>query len=75
MANSAEKPLMVVGIDNSEQSNYALQWTLDHFFTPFLPNPPFKLLLVYAKATPNSTIRLAGPGNLTFTLLNSLYYI
>ena len=30
-----EKSVMVVGVDDSEHSFYALQWTLDHFFAPF----------------------------------------
>ncbi|PON65680.1 Universal stress protein [Parasponia andersonii] len=59
---TAEKPVMVVGIDDSEQSNYALEWTLDHFFAPFGSNPPFKLILVHAKPTPSSAVGLAGPG-------------
>ena len=77
MATTAEKPLMVVAVDDSEQSTYALEWTLDHFFTPFASNPPFKLLLVHAKPTPTSVVGLAGPGNLTWVhthfLINYMY--
>ncbi|GMN38007.1 hypothetical protein TIFTF001_007286 [Ficus carica] len=57
-----EKQVMVVGIDDSEQSSYALEWTLDHFFAPYASNPPFKLVIVHAKPTPTSAVGLAGPG-------------
>ncbi|XP_065861335.1 universal stress protein PHOS34 [Euphorbia lathyris] len=61
MAN-VEKQLMVVGIDDSEHSIYALNWTLDRFFLPFASNSPFRLVLVHAKPTPASAVGLAGPG-------------
>ena len=41
----AEKQVMVVAIDDSEHSTYALAWTIDHFFTPYASNHPFKLVL------------------------------
>ncbi|KAK3021039.1 hypothetical protein RJ639_047286 [Escallonia herrerae] len=59
---TSEKSVMVVAIDDSEHSFYALDWTLDHFFTPFVPNSPYKLVIVHAKPTPASAIGLAGPG-------------
>ncbi|KAK4376321.1 hypothetical protein RND71_006998 [Anisodus tanguticus] len=52
----AEKPVMVVGLDDSEHSFYALEWSLEHLFGPF------KLLIVHAKPTATSAIGLAGPG-------------
>ncbi|KAF3953853.1 hypothetical protein ACB098_10G113800 [Castanea mollissima] len=58
----AEKQVMVVGIDDSEHSTYALEWTLDHFFAPYATDHPFKLVLVHSKATPSAAIGLAGPG-------------
>ncbi|CAI0440437.1 unnamed protein product [Linum tenue] len=59
----AEKQVMVVGIDDSEHSVYALQWTLDHFFTPLPADASlFNLVLVHAKPTPTSVVGLAGPG-------------
>ncbi|KAK8499498.1 hypothetical protein V6N13_060986 [Hibiscus sabdariffa] len=59
---TSEKQTMVVGIDDSEHSMYALEWTLDHFFVPFASNPPFKLFIVHAKPTATSAVGLAGPG-------------
>jgi len=53
---------MVVGIDDSEQSVYALEWALDHFFTPFAPNFPLTLIILHAKPSSTSAIGLAGPG-------------
>ncbi|XP_058083480.1 universal stress protein PHOS34 [Magnolia sinica] len=58
---ATDKPVMVVGIDDSTQSFYALEWTLDHFFSPFPSNHPFKLVIVHAKPSPTSMVGLAGP--------------
>ncbi|GAA0157837.1 hypothetical protein LIER_15016 [Lithospermum erythrorhizon] len=57
----AEKSVMVVGIDDSDHSFYALQWILEHFFIE-PSQSPFKLLLVHAKPLPSTAIGLAGPG-------------
>ncbi|XP_071720525.1 uncharacterized protein [Rutidosis leptorrhynchoides] len=54
-----QKPVMIVGIDDSEHSFYALEWTLDHFLTPI---SPFKLVVVHSKPSPTSAIGFAGPG-------------
>ncbi|WZZ56174.1 universal stress protein PHOS34 [Brassica napus] len=62
MATVEEKPLMVVGVDESEQSTYALELTLDRFFAPYAPNFPFKLLIIHAKPNAVSAVGFAGPG-------------
>ena len=72
--SDSEKPVMMVGIDESEESFYALEWTLDHFFVPYSPNYPFKILLVHAKPPPSSAIGATGPGNLISSLF-SLYFL
>ncbi|XP_010269548.1 PREDICTED: universal stress protein PHOS34-like isoform X2 [Nelumbo nucifera] len=59
---TSEKSVMVVGIDDSEHSYYALEWTLDHFFVPYAANTPFNLVIVHAKPPPSTVIGLAGPG-------------
>lgn len=59
---TCEKQVMVVGIDDSEPSIYALEWTLDHFFAPFASNPPFNLFIVHAKPPASSAVGLAGAG-------------
>ncbi|GMY16914.1 universal stress protein PHOS34 [Fagus crenata] len=59
---STDKQVMVIGMDESELSTYALEWTLDHFFTPYASNHPFNLVVVHAKPTPASVIGLAGLG-------------
>lgn len=61
---TSEKQTMLVGIDDSEHSFYALEWTLDHFFTNFPTDPPFKLIVVHAKPLPSAIVGLAGAGNL-----------
>ncbi|KAI4329941.1 hypothetical protein MLD38_028266 [Melastoma candidum] len=63
-AAAEEKAVMVVGVDESEHSMYALQWTIDHFFLPFSShggNSPFKLVVVHAKPSPASSAGLVGP--------------
>ncbi|TKY61781.1 Universal stress protein [Spatholobus suberectus] len=60
-SNVSEKQVMVVGIDDSNFSTYALEWTLDHLLSPAL-NPNFKLVLVYAMPTVSSTVGFVGPG-------------
>ncbi|XP_052192054.1 universal stress protein PHOS34 [Diospyros lotus] len=57
-----EKQVVVIGIDDSDHSFYALEWALDHFFAPYAPNFPFSLVIVHAKPSPASAIGLAGPG-------------
>ncbi|XP_061365537.1 universal stress protein PHOS34-like [Gastrolobium bilobum] len=57
----AEKQVMVVGIDDSDYSTYALEWTLDHLITP-PPNPIFNLVLVHAKPSVSSSVGFVGPG-------------
>ncbi|WJX85079.1 hypothetical protein P8452_67584 [Trifolium repens] len=61
MSQVSEKQVMVVGIDDSDYSSYALEWTLDHLVTT-LPNPVFKLILVYAKPSVSSAVGFVGPG-------------
>lgn len=53
---------MVVGLDDSEHSSYALEWTLDRFFVPFGSEQPFKLFIVHARPPTSSVLGLAGPG-------------
>ncbi|KAM1101890.1 hypothetical protein ACFX2B_008105 [Malus domestica] len=60
---AAEKQVMVIGADESEQSQYALEWTLDHFFKPFGGDKaPFKLIIVHAKVQVSAAVSFAGPG-------------
>lgn len=53
---------MVVGIDESEHSFYALDWTLQHFFSPSPENSPFKLFIVHAKPSAAMAVGIIGPG-------------
>jgi hypothetical protein len=71
----SEKQVMVVGIDDSEHSSYALGWTLDHFFVPCASNPTFKLVVVHAKPTPTSAVGLAGPGNCYPPITYTFFFI
>ncbi|PIN18002.1 hypothetical protein CDL12_09328 [Handroanthus impetiginosus] len=57
-----EKSAMVVGLDESDQSFYALEWTLQHFFSPAPENSHFKLVVVHAKPSAANAVGLAGPG-------------
>lgn len=66
-----EKAVMVVGLDDSEHSFYALEWTLEHFFGT--SPPTFKLVIVYAKPTATSAIGLAGPGRYIYIYFPCMY--
>ncbi|KAJ1394270.1 hypothetical protein SESBI_34373 [Sesbania bispinosa] len=61
MTSSSDKPVIVLAMDVHEHSNYALEWTLDHFFTPFGSNAPFNLVIVNAKPSPPLAVSMAGP--------------
>ncbi|XP_074578280.1 universal stress protein PHOS34-like [Curcuma longa] len=58
------KPVMVVGVDDSEHSIHALQWTLLHFFSSVAPghSSSYQLVIVNAKPKPASVIALGAPG-------------
>lgn len=59
------KMTMVVGVDDSEHSFYALQWALQHFFPPgpqTQTQQQYRLVVVTAKPSAASAIGLAGPG-------------
>ncbi|XP_044949047.1 universal stress protein PHOS34-like [Hordeum vulgare subsp. vulgare] len=55
------KPAMVLGIDESEHSYYALEWTIHHFFAPGQPQQ-YHLIVVSAKPPAASVIGIAGIG-------------
>ncbi|CAA7044217.1 unnamed protein product [Microthlaspi erraticum] len=55
--------VMMVGIDESEHSMYALEWTLDRFFlSDENENPPFKLHILHARPHAISALCVSGPG-------------
>lgn len=60
-AATAARTVVVVGIDDSERSFYALQWTLLHFFSGRGLSPHFELVVVHAKPIATSVMGLAGP--------------
>jgi hypothetical protein len=53
---------MVVGIDDSDHSYYALEWTLQHFFAPGQPQQ-YRLVVFTAKPPASSVIGIAGVGS------------
>ncbi|KAL1558401.1 universal stress protein PHOS34-like [Salvia divinorum] len=57
-----DKSVMVVGIDDSDHSLYALEWTLEHFFSTAPGKSPFKLVVVHAKPSATTAVGLTGPG-------------
>ncbi|PKA48945.1 Universal stress protein A-like protein [Apostasia shenzhenica] len=64
-SGASEKMVLVVGIDDSVHSFYALQWTLSHFFSgasAAAVGAAHKLIIVHAKPSPSSVIGLGGPG-------------
>lgn len=65
---------MVMGVDESEHSFYALEWTLNNFFAKSGSDHPFKLVIVHARRTPASVIGVAGPGKAGILLQGFYYY-
>ncbi|CAN6334349.1 unnamed protein product [Urochloa humidicola] len=57
---AAGKMTMVVGVDDSEPSFYALRWLLQHLFAP--GQQQYRLVVV--TATPSAAVGIAGPGAL-----------
>jgi hypothetical protein len=55
------KPAMVLGIDDSEHSYYALEWTMHHFFAPG-QTQQYHLVVVSAKPPAAAVIGIAGIG-------------
>ncbi|GJM95479.1 hypothetical protein PR202_ga12219 [Eleusine coracana subsp. coracana] len=53
---------MVVGVDDSDPSWYALQWTLQRFFPPSGQPYLYRLVVVTAKPAAACNVGLAGPG-------------
>ncbi|KAE8668047.1 MJ0531-like protein [Hibiscus syriacus] len=58
------KQIMVIAMDDSPHSMYALEWTLDHFYTPFGSLRPFHLVVVHARPVPISFLQLATTGGM-----------
>ncbi|XP_072979405.1 universal stress protein A-like protein isoform X1 [Typha angustifolia] len=56
------KTVVVVGVDESEHSEYALEWTLHRFFCD-ASQGSFKLVVVHAKPSPASFVGFDGPGS------------
>ncbi|CAA3003077.1 universal stress A [Olea europaea subsp. europaea] len=54
----ADKQVMVMGLDESDHSFYALDWVLTHFSSS---SSTFKLIIVHAKISPVSAVGLGGP--------------
>ncbi|GJM95477.1 hypothetical protein PR202_ga12217 [Eleusine coracana subsp. coracana] len=69
----AEKMVMVVGVDDSEPSWYALQWVLQHFFVP--PHQPkqqqYHLIVVTSKPASMPAVGPAGPGGAPVLFVDS----
>jgi nucleotide-binding universal stress UspA family protein len=59
--SSGTKPVMLVGIDDSEHSYHALEWTLQHFFAPG-QQQQYHLVVLTAKPPASSVIGIAGVG-------------
>lgn len=56
------KITMVLAFDDSEHSFYALEWTLNHFYSPATGGGMgFQLVIVHAKRA-MSAVNVSGPG-------------
>ncbi|XP_010276435.1 PREDICTED: universal stress protein A-like protein [Nelumbo nucifera] len=63
---ASNKKVIVVGVDDSQESFYSLEWTLDHLLTPLSTtnNNLFKLIIIHAKISALSVIHFSGPGDI-----------
>ena len=52
--------VLVIGVDETEHSFYALRWMLQHFFGP--NDISHNLVIVHAKPPPSSVLAISGPG-------------
>lgn len=55
------KAVMVVGFNDSEDNNYALEWTFYHFFAPSQLQQ-YRLIALNAKPPGSSIIGIVGLG-------------
>ena len=53
--------MMLVAVDESDHSFYALEWTLDHFFPPN-ENHSFQLIVIHARVSPSLYVGMGGIG-------------
>ncbi|OWM74077.1 hypothetical protein CDL15_Pgr008388 [Punica granatum] len=60
ISTMAEKPVIVVAVDESSHSFYALEWTLDRFFVPFAPVQHYSLVIVHARPSASTILGIAG---------------
>jgi hypothetical protein len=66
------KITMVLAFDDSEHSFYALEWTLNHFYSPATGGGMgFQLVIVHAKRA-LSAVNVSGPGTSEHLQLCSL---
>ncbi|XP_073014247.1 universal stress protein A-like protein [Typha latifolia] len=68
---AAAMAVVVVGVDEGEHSEYALEWTLRRFFSGS-SSGLFKLVVVHAKPSPASIVNLDAPGDGFSEILPSL---
>ena len=61
VSGELKRGTIVVGIDDSEHSFYALQWILGHFFAGG-GAAGYKLVIIHAKPFSTSVIAIGGPG-------------
>ncbi|XP_062155217.1 uncharacterized protein LOC133863278 [Alnus glutinosa] len=59
---------MLVALDESEHSFYALEWTLNHFFAPNVGHS-FKLHVIHARPSPASLLGMGEIGSGEFVTL------
>ncbi|XP_050943255.1 uncharacterized protein LOC103492816 isoform X6 [Cucumis melo] len=64
MAAAASKPVMVIGVDDSECAIATLEWTLDQFFSQTIRIHPFKLVVVHVKPSPDVFVGFSGSGRI-----------
>lgn len=64
--------VLMVALSNSETSYHALEWTLEHFFSPMGAGNRNQLVLIHAKRLASSVAKVSGPGMHIYPISNSM---
>ncbi|KAK1275462.1 hypothetical protein QJS04_geneDACA016050 [Acorus gramineus] len=56
---SSIKNVIIIGIDDNDESTYSLEWTLDHLL---VSASRFRVVFIHVKVPAHSVLRISGPG-------------
>ncbi|EHA8586389.1 universal stress protein PHOS34 [Cocos nucifera] len=62
MEMAGKKQVVLVAVDESNESMHALEWAVEHLFSSASVAANFKIILIHVKPPPVSILRISGPG-------------